>query len=339
MLETIDLGLRAACLGVCLLLAIHFASIRPVSRKTVSALAKIASAAGLVIISGVVFGMHEQPWATVRTLVVSLSPVFIAWGMLELFEDDFQIETWQLVFVSLAVPTHFMTAIHPSFGLICHGSTVAIYAYLFYVAFATKNHDLVEARRQFRLWFMSGAAFAGITFTSLHWYYGELNVPDWVHILKAATMLVLSVVFSFYTLKVREHVWAMPQTRKLARAENLTPAEMSLLAKLKASMEENIWRQEGLTIRKLSEVLEAPEHRLRRVINHGLGYRNFAAFVNEHRIGAACEVLADPVKADIPVITIAYEVGYASLGPFNRAFKEIVGESPTEYRRRSVVHP
>ena len=74
-------------------------------------------------------------------------------------------------------------------------------------------------------------------------------------------------------------------------------SEMGLLRKLKASMEEDIWRQEGLTIRKLADILESPEHRLRKVINQGLGYRNFAHFVNEHRIEAACEVLADPVKA------------------------------------------
>ena len=103
-------------------------------------------------------------------------------------------------------------------------------------------------------------------------------------------------------------------------------------------MEDNIWKQEGLTIRKLAEALDAPEHQLRKVINQGLGYRNFAHFVNERRIEAACEVLSDPVKADVPIITIAYDVGYASLGPFNRAFRDIVGESPTEYRKRLFAH-
>ncbi len=69
------------------------------------------------------------------------------------------------------------------------------------------------------------------------------------------------------------------------------------------------------------------------MINKGLGYRNFAQFVNEHRIGAACEVLSDPARADTPVLSIAYDVGFASIGPFNRAFREKHQQSPTEYRK------
>jgi AraC-like DNA-binding protein len=35
------------------------------------------------------------------------------------------------------------------------------------------------------------------------------------------------------------------------------------------------------------------------------------------------------------VLTIALEVGYGSIGPFNRAFKERFGVTPTEYRRQN----
>jgi len=35
------------------------------------------------------------------------------------------------------------------------------------------------------------------------------------------------------------------------------------------------------------------------------------------------------------VLTIALEAGYGSIGPFNRAFRERFGMTPTEYRRAS----
>ncbi|RTM02125.1 MAG: AraC family transcriptional regulator, partial [Bradyrhizobiaceae bacterium] len=35
----------------------------------------------------------------------------------------------------------------------------------------------------------------------------------------------------------------------------------------------------------------------------------------------------------VPVITIAMDAGFQSLGPFNRAFKAVTGVTPTEYRR------
>lgn len=337
MAPMIDLVIRSACIGVCLLMIVHFISIRPVSRKSISAIDFILAAIAMTVTSSMIsveLMQTSQTLQTVKTLVFAFAPILVAWGILEIFEDDFEVQPWQIAFVCFSIPTHFMTGIHPAFGYICHFTSMGIYAYIFYVAWSTSKNDLVAARCQFRLWFMSGAALAGIVFSLLHLVYGDYELPTIVRILEGATILVLSIIFAYWALKVREHVWAMPNREKRSAPENLSPAEMGLLKKLEASMEDDIWRQEGLTIRKLAEILESPEHRLRKVINQGLGYRNFAHFVNEHRIGAACEVLADPIKAEVPIITIAYEVGYASLGPFNRAFRDIVGESPTEFRKR-----
>jgi AraC-like DNA-binding protein len=36
---------------------------------------------------------------------------------------------------------------------------------------------------------------------------------------------------------------------------------------------------------------------------------------------------------NVTVLEIAYDVGFASIGPFNRAFRAATGHSPTEYRR------
>jgi AraC-like DNA-binding protein len=72
---------------------------------------------------------------------------------------------------------------------------------------------------------------------------------------------------------------------------------------------------------------------LRRLINQQLGYRNFNVFLNDHRIQEAKAALADPTQAEVPVITIAMDAGFQSLGPFNRAFKATTGVTPSEYRR------
>ena len=37
---------------------------------------------------------------------------------------------------------------------------------------------------------------------------------------------------------------------------------------------------------------------------------------------------------NIPILTMALEVGFNSIAPFNRAFKSIEGVTPSEYRRR-----
>ena len=96
-------------------------------------------------------------------------------------------------------------------------------------------------------------------------------------------------------------------------------------------------RKEGLTIGALAETVGIPEHRLRPLINDHLGFRNFAAFVNDRRIGAAKRLLRDPGKARLTVAAIAYDLGFGSLGPFNRAFKEATGVTPTEFRKTAAA--
>ncbi len=36
--------------------------------------------------------------------------------------------------------------------------------------------------------------------------------------------------------------------------------------------------------------------------------------------------------AHLPILTIALDLGYGSIGPFNRAFKAAVGVPPSAYR-------
>ena len=57
---------------------------------------------------------------------------------------------------------------------------------------------------------------------------------------------------------------------------------------------------------------------------------NFTHYVSCFRVEKAKELFLNP---NYRVSEIAYEVGFQSLTHFNRVFKSIVGESPTEYRQ------
>ena len=56
---------------------------------------------------------------------------------------------------------------------------------------------------------------------------------------------------------------------------------------------------------------------------------NFTEYLSRVRIEAARNLLLNP---NLRISEIAYEVGFQSLTHFNRVFKRIVGESPTEFR-------
>jgi AraC-like DNA-binding protein len=80
-----------------------------------------------------------------------------------------------------------------------------------------------------------------------------------------------------------------------------------------------------------------PEYRLRVLINKRLGYRNFNALLHEHRLKDACERLADPARAHLPILTIALDVGYQSITPFNQAFRDAMGCTPSAFRRQHTT--
>ena len=113
-------------------------------------------------------------------------------------------------------------------------------------------------------------------------------------------------------------------------------ADRALLAKLDAAMASGAWRSEGLTIGVLARDLATPEHRLRRLINLRLGHRNFADFVNGYRIAAAKDRLADPAQAETTIAVIAFDLGFGSLSPFNRAFRATTGATPTQWRAEAL---
>jgi len=132
------------------------------------------------------------------------------------------------------------------------------------------------------------------------------------------------------------------ETRAKAEAVGAAPAttpapDARQVATLQSLMTvQRIYREPSLTVAALALRMGLPEHRLRRLINQGLGHRHFSAFLNAYRIGDAKQALADPRQADVPVLTIAMDVGFQSIGPFNRAFKADTGLTPTEFRRSQV---
>lgn len=98
-------------------------------------------------------------------------------------------------------------------------------------------------------------------------------------------------------------------------------------------VEKRLFCEEGLTIGRLAERLEIKEYLLRRMINGHLGYRNYNQFLNRYRIEEAAKLLLAPKTRHLPVLTIALDVGYRSLTVFNKAFKETMNMTPSEFRK------
>jgi AraC-like DNA-binding protein len=110
--------------------------------------------------------------------------------------------------------------------------------------------------------------------------------------------------------------------------------DRQLAALTRALEEEKVYLTPGLSIGGLAKRLAIPEYRLRALINKRLGYRNFNALLHKYRLRDACDQLSDPAKAQLPILTIALDVGYQSIAPFNQAFRNEMGCTPSAYRRQ-----
>lgn len=56
--------------------------------------------------------------------------------------------------------------------------------------------------------------------------------------------------------------------------------------------------------------------------------KTFVDFVSEVRIGHACKLLTN---SDMPISQICYESGYRTLSNFNRQFRTVTGQTPSQY--------
>jgi len=194
--------------------------------------------------------------------------------------------------------------------------------------------DLDARRRQARRWFVPTVSLylIAVVITQAVVLFQGRSTPAALVLLNLVVIDVAAalVLSTFVQLRVVNWIAAVDKPPQIA----LSRLEQSVLDRLNQRfVPERMYARESLTIVELAGLLGAQEHVLRRVINYGLGFRNFNDFLHTHRLQEAAGRLGDPQLRRIPVLTIALEAGYGSIGPFNRAFKERFGVTPTEYRR------
>ena len=298
---------------------------------------------------------------------ISVGNSVLFWLFVQLlFDDDFELRRWH------ALPWLFMFASGLTFALSFGEGTPAttvhlvtqalirwlplLFAVLTMVAAVRRwSADLVESRRQLRAF----VVVAGCVYTAvmvalrLNAGHGMLAAP--AALVDIAFLLVIVAVPAVAVVRLHPGELFTPAPQRAAIAPVTTPAgtavtapvqadadtasdpqEQPLLAKLHALMaDQRAYAQENLTVASLAQQLRVPEYRLRRAINRSLGHRNFNAYVNEFRLREAQSALRDPLQSHLPILTIALTAGFQSIGPFNRAFKAMTGQTPSEYRQQN----
>jgi AraC-like DNA-binding protein len=219
--------------------------------------------------------------------------------------------------------------------------TLAFVASAMYWTLKGWRADLVDDRRILR-WFIigvQGALIFSVVFVenflldggSSSYATAQAIIVSSIAFL-AMGMLLVAMRFDYVSLS--NVIRKVAELAEEAEPENKAPFDEDSFNKV--FKEGKLYREAGLTISMLAKKLNLPEYRLRAFIHKKLGYRNFNAMLHKYRIEDASDALADKDKPNVPVLTIALSVGYQSITPFNNAFRQLMGLTPSEYRKREI---
>lgn len=364
-LTAIDLGLRGATSGVFLLIVL-VALLRRASGQ--QALLGVAMCAG-----GIFYAIATAPnvpkmaWWWTLPILSAQPAVFWLWARAA-FDDDFVLRRWHgavwLAIVAFGFAVTMGWAHWPALAG-AGGRALALIALVLALAAAvqtvkTWRADLVARRRWLRLAMLAinvvliaAVAAAGFAAIPVAVPGAPGSLPTALGLFVVAMLAGLGTFGAAAAGPVNDATAAIasgaaspqaPAADRAAKRQVVVDPRIAvdpiLLRRLDHLMSvERTYRQEGLAIGALAARLDVPEHRLRQAINEGLGYRNFNAFLNRYRIADARLALADATQREVPVLTIAMDAGFQSIGPFNRAFKAETGVTPTEFRREALSRP
>lgn len=107
-------------------------------------------------------------------------------------------------------------------------------------------------------------------------------------------------------------------------------SKQQILNTLKEILEkEKLYLRSDLSLSDLAERIGVSSNQLSQVINELLD-KNFQRFINEYRVQEVKENITDPSRT---LLGIAMDSGFNSKSAFNRVFKDIVGQTPSQYKK------
>lgn len=343
-MPTLETAIRLIVIGQALLIAFVFLFGRGGWWPRVSGMALMLGVAAYLYASGALWG--AMPIVEPALLLIVMAMPFLVWAFARaIFNAPWPPALLNAAAAVLLLGTWLMHVLDGTFDpetakgasvVLRTGGLIAV-AHALWMAWWGRPDDLIERRRRFRLMFVAVIAVQAAAVLTVELAFGLGQVPKWLDMANAIIIAVMMLVLSVPMLRLRRVFFEPDPIRPADMPERAATAQDVYHRKLLALMDEGFYRQTGLTIPMLGARLGYPEHQLRKLINGHMGYRNFTAFLNSYRIEEAKEHLSDAEFARTPVLTIALDLGYASLGPFNRAFKELTGMTPTEYRRNNLV--
>lgn len=236
------------------------------------------------------------------------------------------------------------------------GTTIDALIYLNSLTFHINLYDLI----------LLGTIFSGLIFALLLWFTRRIKQLARLRLLLAGFGLLWllwiplkAADYFYYRAQLDIHAYyllhfllavvitwiAVKVLLKPAIMQDKMPVSGAPVSKLPPPaelMQKGIWLQKAmhsglfyqdaeLNLRSLAERLDLHPHELSRIVNMALG-KNFNDFINEYRVLEITKKMQDPAYDRLTLLGIAFDAGFNSKTTFNRAFRQLTGKSPAEYK-------
>jgi AraC-like DNA-binding protein/uncharacterized membrane protein len=190
-----------------------------------------------------------------------------------------------------------------------------------------------ESERRVRYVFLSSFG-AGFGICVLLFDHGRLTLvsADLTILIQGICAAAIMASMSLAIVFRRDNPLPDGSARKVPPAnEN----EQALALQIKTLVSDGAFLDPDLKVSTLARRLHEKDYKVSRAIVAGLEQPNFNRFINHYRIKHAKQLLSDLSVKKRGILEIAMDSGFASLGPFNRAFKDATGLTPREFRQQN----
>ena len=86
-----------------------------------------------------------------------------------------------------------------------------------------------------------------------------------------------------------------------------------------------------LTLTQLASEIDISKHHLSQIINEQFNL-NFFEFINQYRVEEVKSRINDPKFENYSLLGIAFDSGFNSKSSFNRIFKRLTNQTPSQYK-------
>lgn len=276
--------------------------------------------------------------------------IFVWLFVLSVFQTKFRLSSWHIAAALIyTLPLFWFRAyqsglmLQPPFFLnigISIGS-ILLMGHLIWTILREHNDDLIEVRKRSR-WAFVLVLISVTILTALVDLYLIAARPNHALLIKAATIWPAVFAAFFWTVRAStESFIVKKKPESFPQAQNqITAKDAPIFERLQRHInEDHMYLDADVTISGLAKTLGVTSHRLRSLINRSMGYENFNQFLNTLRIKAILKKFDDPEFDHISILTIALDGGFRSLSPFNKAFKDMMKQTPSQYRKTKRLSP